>query len=126
MTSGTPSLIFQLSDEHITEAAKLSPTTATFLGITGYDHLFDDFSLEGSKKKPALIRETLRKLASIQPQNEIDQIAAAVVLERPRENGEANDETPRGLTQITSIQNYTLRRLRWISPRTKWVSEDGN
>ena len=61
MTSTSP--IFQLSDEYITEATKLSPIGATFLGIPGFEDRLDDFSLEGSKKKPALIRETLQKLA---------------------------------------------------------------
>lgn len=82
MTSIVQSPIFQLSDDYITEAAKLSPIGATFLGIPGYDHLLDDFSLEGSKKKPALIRNTLEKLAAMEPQNELDRVAAAVLSER--------------------------------------------
>jgi uncharacterized protein (DUF885 family) len=82
MTSENQTPIFQLSDEYITEATKLSPVTATFLGIPGYDDQLDDFSLEGSKKKPELIRETLRKLANMPPQNEDDRIAAAVMQER--------------------------------------------
>ena len=82
MKFGTPSPIFQLGDEYIDQAAKLSPMTATFLGIPGYDDQLDDFSLEGSKKKPALIRETLRKLADMKPQDENDRIAAAVMQER--------------------------------------------
>lgn len=82
MTIAQRSSIFELSDEYITQAAKLSPMTATSLGIPGYDHLLDDFSLEGSKKKPALIRETLRKLAGMKPQDEIDRVAAAVMQER--------------------------------------------
>lgn len=82
MTIAQRSPIFELSDEYITQAAKLSPMTATFLGIPGFDHLLDDFSLEGSKKKPALIRETLRKLEDMKPQDEIDRVAAAVMQER--------------------------------------------
>ena len=82
MTIAHQSAIFELSDEYITQSAKLSPMTATFLGIPGYDHLLDDFSLEGSKRKPALIRETLRKLADTKPQDENDRVAAAVMQER--------------------------------------------
>lgn len=82
MTSENPTPIFRLSDEYITEATKLSPISATFLGIPGYDDRLDDFSLEGSKKKPELIRETLRKLANMPPQNEDDRIASAVMQER--------------------------------------------
>lgn len=82
MTSENSTPIFRLSDEYITEATKLSPITATFLGIPGYDDKLDDYSLEGSKKKPDLIRKTLHTLASMPPQNENDRIAAAVMQER--------------------------------------------
>lgn len=82
MTPQNQTPIFRLSDEYITEATKLSPISATFLGIPGYDDQLDDFSLEGSKKKPELIRQTLRKLANMRPQNEDDRIAAAVMQER--------------------------------------------
>lgn len=82
MTSENSTPIFRLSDEYITEATKLSPISATFLGIAGYDDQLDDFSLEGSKKKPDLIRKTLHTLASMPPRNEDDRIAAAVMLER--------------------------------------------
>lgn len=82
MTSENQTPIFRLSDEYITEATKLSPIAATFLGISGFDDQLDDFSLEGSKKKPELIRETLRKLANMPPQSEDDRIAASVMKER--------------------------------------------
>ena len=82
MTSETLTPIFQLSNEYVAEAAKLNPIDATYLGIPGYDDQLNDFSLEGSKKKSALIRETLRKLAEMEPQNENDRIAAAVLQER--------------------------------------------
>jgi len=52
------------------------------LGIPGYDDKLDDFLLEGSKRKPELIRKTLHTLASMPPQNENDRIAAAVMQER--------------------------------------------
>ena len=82
MTSENPTPIFRISDEYITEATKLSPISATYLGVPGYDDQLDDYSLEGSKKKPELIRETLRKLANMPPQNEDDRMAASVMQER--------------------------------------------
>lgn len=82
MTSENPTPIFRLSDKYITEATKLSPITATFLGIPDFDDQLDDFSLEGSKKKPELIRRTLHTLAGMPPQNEDDRIAASVMYER--------------------------------------------
>jgi uncharacterized protein (DUF885 family) len=82
MTSENPTPIFQLSDAYITESAKLSPIAATFLGIPGFDDQLDDFSLDGSKKKQALIRDTLRRLGEMQPQNGDDGLASAVMQER--------------------------------------------
>jgi uncharacterized protein (DUF885 family) len=82
MTPKHRSPIFELSDQYITEAATLSPIGATFLGIKSYDDQLDDFSLAGSEKYAQLVRRTLQKLAGMQPQDEIDRIAKAVVEER--------------------------------------------
>lgn len=82
MTTTHRSPIFELSDKYITEAASLSPIGATFLGITGYDDQLDDFSLAGSEKSAELVRRTLQSLAMMQPQDEIDRIAKAVMEER--------------------------------------------
>ena len=82
MISENETPIFQLSDEYVTESAKLSPISATYLGIPGFDDQLDDFSLEGSTKKQVLIKETLQKLAEMNPHNADDQLAAAVMQER--------------------------------------------
>lgn len=82
MTSENSTPIFRLSDEYIAEAVKLSPIGATYLGVPGFEDKLDDFSLEGSKKKPELIRQTLHKLANMPPQNDADRVAAAVMHER--------------------------------------------
>lgn len=82
MTSAHRSPIFELSDRYITDLAGLSPISATFLGIKGYDDQLDDFSLAGSEKIAELIRMTLRELTVLEPLDEIDRIARAVMSER--------------------------------------------
>lgn len=82
MTTTHRSPIFELSDKYIADMARLSPIGATFLGIRGYDDQLDDFSLAGSEKSAELVRRTLQKLATMQPQDEIDRIAKAVMEER--------------------------------------------
>jgi uncharacterized protein (DUF885 family) len=82
MTINQRSPIFELSNQYITDVATLSPIGATFLGIKGYDDQLDDFSLAGSEKVAELVRLTLQKLASLQPQDEIDRVAKAVMQER--------------------------------------------
>lgn len=82
MTSSYRSPIFELSDRYIADAAILSPISATFLGITDYDEQLDDFSLAGTVMSADLIRRTLQELAKLEPKDEIDRIAKAVMEER--------------------------------------------
>lgn len=76
------SAIFELSDQYVSSFVALRPIEATFLGIPGYDHLLDDFSLAGSQKMADMIGSTLEKLANLSPIDEIDRIAKAVMEER--------------------------------------------
>ena len=74
--------IFAISDEYIDTLAKLSPMGATALGISGYDHLLDDFSVAGETKVANYRRDVLKRIEAIEPIDEIDQIAKAVLVER--------------------------------------------
>lgn len=82
MPSQLRSPIFELSDRYISEVAALSPITATFLGIPGYDDKLDDFSLAASEMRADLARRTLQELSLLEPQDEIDRIAKEVMYER--------------------------------------------
>ncbi len=80
MPSRSP--IFDLSDRYISELAAVSPITATYLGIPGYDDKLDDFSLAGSERRADLIRRTLQNLSLLEPQDDVDRIARDVMMER--------------------------------------------
>lgn len=82
MPSRYRSQIFELSDQYVSELAALSPITATFLGLPGYDDKLDDFSLAGSERRASLIRRTLQDLSLQEPQDDIDRIAKDVMSER--------------------------------------------
>ncbi len=82
MSSAYRSPIFELSDEYISGLAALSPISATNLGVPGYDDRLDDFSLDGSKEMAGYIRTTLQTLEVLQPGDDIDRIAKAVMQER--------------------------------------------
>jgi uncharacterized protein (DUF885 family) len=82
MTITHQSPIFELSDQYISDSASLSPIGATFLGIKGFEDQLDDFSLAASEKSADLVRRTLQKLTILQPLDEIDRIAKAVMEER--------------------------------------------
>ncbi len=74
--------IFALADEFVEKSAAFSPMNSTRLGIPGLDDQLDDFSLSHASKLTAYGRETLAKMKSLQPIDEIDRIAQTVFIER--------------------------------------------
>lgn len=80
MTHRSP--IFEISDTFIDQAAALSPMDCTYLGNGLNQDKLDDFSIESAEVHANLVRETLKKLASMQPIDEVDRIAKAVMVER--------------------------------------------
>ena len=76
-----PSEIFALSDAHIDKVAALSPSSATYLGIPGYDHLMNDYSPEGHEARHRLNVDTLAALGSLPVTNDDDRLAAGVMRE---------------------------------------------
>lgn len=80
--TGHRSEIFALSDEYIDKGARMSPMSCTALGIPGYDHLLDDFSVEGANKDADFVQGILDRAKKIAPTDEIDRIAKEVLVER--------------------------------------------
>ena len=76
-----PSEIFALSDAHIDKVAALSPSSATYLGIPGHDHLMNDYSPEGHEARHRLNVDTLAALGSLPVTNDDDRLAAGVMRE---------------------------------------------
>jgi uncharacterized protein (DUF885 family) len=74
--------IFAISDEYIDALGRMSPSAATFLGIPGYDHLLDDFSVAAETKVADYRREVLARVKAMQPIDDIDRIAKEVLIER--------------------------------------------
>ena len=80
MTHRSP--IFEISDVYIDQQAALSPMDCTYLGNGLNQDKLDDFSIAASEVSANLTRETLKKLSAMQPIDEIDRIAKAVMTER--------------------------------------------
>lgn len=74
--------IFEIADSYTNEIVKFSPMAATGLGVSGYDHLLDDFSLEHSDEVAKYTSTVKDTLVSLTPQDDIDRIAKEVMLER--------------------------------------------
>ena len=80
MTHRSP--IFEISDVYIDQKAALSPMSCTRLGNGLNQDKLDDFSIAAAEVSANLTRETLKKLAALEPIDEIDRIAKAVMTER--------------------------------------------
>jgi len=83
--------IFALSDSYVEKSARLSPMSATYLGITDLNDQLDDFSIEGRAVKADLTRATLAQLATLEPIDEIDRVTKSVMQERLTSGLELHD-----------------------------------
>jgi uncharacterized protein (DUF885 family) len=108
-----PQDIYAVCDAMVAETAALSPSLATITGIRGYDHLWDDFSVQGSEQ----VRQTLQgQLARVgaadtggDPWGELAVEVAATALEDDLVRFDTNEHL-RDLNNIDS----TLQRLREV------------
>ena len=77
-----PSPVDAIAETHVDAVLAASPIEATYLGIPGHDTELDDFSPEGYAHHAHLARETLRRLAEVDPVDEVDRITIAAMGER--------------------------------------------
>ncbi|CAM3533740.1 DUF885 domain-containing protein [Occultella aeris] len=71
-----------IADAFVDTIAGLSPIAATSMGITGHDHLLDDFSPAGDQARVAAARKVLADLADVDPVDDIDRITQSAMRER--------------------------------------------
>lgn len=62
-----PNDIFSLSNDLVEALAKLSPISATFWGIPGHDHRWDDLSPQGAEARLALVQDYRRRVEAHLP-----------------------------------------------------------
>jgi len=117
-TSAHRSPIFALSDEYVEKGAAFSPMDCTQLGIPGFDDQLDDFSLSHANRVAAYARDVLHRAKALQPIDEIDRIAQAVLIERIEARLQLHDSREAyvafgqiaspvaGIRQIFSIMTY--------------------
>lgn len=112
MTNQFRSPIFELSHDYVSQSAALSPISATSLGISGYNHLLDDFSLAGTQKSADLTKRTLGALSMLEPLDEPDQIAKAVLEERMRSSLALHDSRERHI--LWNVIASPVSRIRQV------------
>lgn len=74
--------IDRIADDHTLSLARLSPLTATRIGLSGYDHLCDDFSPDGHAALADLARTTLSRLDAAAPADATDEVTVAALRDR--------------------------------------------
>jgi uncharacterized protein (DUF885 family) len=67
MTTPTP---FTLSDALVDDLAALRPMQATFMGVSGHDHRWDDLSPAGVARTAATMRAWRERVAALPPQSD--------------------------------------------------------
>ena len=104
--------IFELSDDYVSQSAALSPISATSLGIPGYNHLLDDFSLAGTQRSADLTKRTLGTLSMLDPIDEVDKIAKTVLEERMRSTLALHDSRERHI--LWNVIASPVSRIRQV------------
>ncbi|MEU6022561.1 DUF885 domain-containing protein [Micromonospora sp. NPDC047134] len=74
--------IDDIANRYVAEWAALSPTGATYVGISGYDDRLDDLSPDGYAAQADLTRRTLADLDVTEPDTEGERIAREAMQER--------------------------------------------
>ncbi|HET8657574.1 MAG TPA: DUF885 domain-containing protein [Micromonosporaceae bacterium] len=71
-----------LANQFVDDWARLSPTGATYIGISGHDDKLDDFSPDGFAAMADLVRSTLAQLDAAEPEEERERVAQEAMQER--------------------------------------------
>jgi uncharacterized protein (DUF885 family) len=79
---GGLSPIYELADRYVEASCELDPIKATTIGVAGFDDRLTDHSPDGIEARAALDRDTLVELATLEPTDDDDRIAAAFMTER--------------------------------------------
>jgi uncharacterized protein (DUF885 family) len=74
--------IDHIADRYVDDVIAMSPLTATYMGLPGRDHEFDDLSPEGNDKAAELTRRALADLAAVEPVDERERVAKEGMVER--------------------------------------------
>ncbi|ADD41920.1 DUF885 domain-containing protein [Stackebrandtia nassauensis] len=86
--------IDDIAERYMEKVVELSPIRATYMGVKGLDHEYDDFTVEGFAEKGELDRSTLAAVEAAQPASEAERVAKEAMVERLRilvERYEAGD-----------------------------------
>ncbi|AQP45667.1 DUF885 domain-containing protein [Tessaracoccus flavus] len=82
MTDRTPTPLDAVADAYVDTIARLSPMTATSIGVPGDNRALDDFSPAGHSARAEAAREALRQVDATPATDDVDRVTAAAMRER--------------------------------------------
>jgi uncharacterized protein (DUF885 family) len=104
--------VHRLCDSYVDEYARLQPALATAVGIPDHDHLLPDLSPDGHAERAELIARTLRAVDRLEPVDEGERDAKAVLVERLRIEREIYDM---GLVESAlNVQTSPAKQVRQV------------
>jgi uncharacterized protein (DUF885 family) len=103
--------IYSLSDQLVDEFIAAVPAFATYLGIPGYDHLWNDYSPEGWDRLADLARNQLGRIAALDRSDDPWAVLASDVAEAEIRRRLADYEVGEHLRDLNSIAS-ALQDLR--------------
>ncbi|MEI6590652.1 MAG: DUF885 domain-containing protein, partial [Actinomycetes bacterium] len=83
--------LFELADKYVETSTRMSPMACTELGISGYDHKLDEFTIEEANEQADFARQILKRAKEATPIDDIDRIGQAVLIERLESNLRVHD-----------------------------------
>ena len=114
--------IDRISNEYLAEFARLSPMTASYLGIGGYDDQLDDLTPDGLAQRHALVARTLREAPAPSTPDSPAGIAHEVLVERL---GVARDLYESGWQQATlNVIDSPVQHVRMVFDLMPTESDD--
>ena len=93
--------IDRIAEAHLDAEIELSPLLATYLGVPGHDDAIDDLSIEGTRARVVLARETIAALADAEPTDAVDRVTLAAMRERLGLDVELGERVLNGTDPVT-------------------------
>ena len=112
------SQVFDIADQYVENVARMSPLSATYMGVPGHDHRMNDFSPEAAEAEADLDRATLARLEAAPVEGDYDRIAREAMMDSLRLNLDRHDanEHFRSLSMIFS-PIHSMRQVFDLMPR---------
>ena len=81
-TTRQPTAVDAVADAHFDAVVAASPMEATYLGVPGGETELDDLSPDGYAHHAQIARDTLARLAAVEPVDDVDRVTVAALRER--------------------------------------------